>query len=648
MWAENRYFLSTTPFSSQGIIAQISWCVERKKIVKSLWNLLVSPAIFGLTLVTIASRAVAETTAITISPWVANPDKSTVTADSITRSQPLTVRVADRVTPKASVVETPSGAAINLDNTSIDSDRPMAQVTSVSQLSDVQPTDWAFQALQSLVERYGCIAGYPNGKYRGNQVLSRYEFAAGLNACLDRVNELIATGSSRLVRKEDVTTLQKLQAEFTPELTSLRGRVDTLEANVAQLEANQFSTTTKLNADATFAVVGVAAGQNANGEKIDRVTTFGDRVRLNFDTSFTGQDLLRIRLQALNLNALSGTSTLTPEGDLAFAGETFGRENNNSVGLGQLSYSFPVGKRTTVFVEANAAQPEEFIDTFNPYFDDDEGANGAISNFGTHNPIYDLVSGAGLAVNHNFSDNLGITLGYIATTPSVANPTAGNGLFNGPYSAIAQLAIKPSKRFKLGLTYVNSYNNDLTAGSRRANLRSYLASISTPLPPASIGASAGNAQPSDTLAAFGGINLPTSSNSYAVEASWQVTPKFIINGWVGYTATRTLSSLGGTINRGDLSIWNYAIALGFPDLGKEGNLAGIIVGMEPKVTGVTRALRAQIGTDASTSMHIEGFYQYQVTDNISITPGLIWITAPDHNNANADDVIGAIRTTFTF
>ncbi|TAF12554.1 MAG: S-layer homology domain-containing protein, partial [Nostocales cyanobacterium] len=58
----------------------------------------------------------------------------------------------------------------------------MGQVTSVSQFSDVQPTDWAFQALQSLVERYGCIAGYPNGTYRGNRALTRYEFAAGLNA----------------------------------------------------------------------------------------------------------------------------------------------------------------------------------------------------------------------------------------------------------------------------------------------------------------------------------------------------------------------------------------------------------------------------------------------------------------------------------
>jgi len=53
----------------------------------------------------------------------------------------------------------------------------LAQVTSVNQLLDVQPTDWAFQALQSLVERYGCIAGYPDGSYRGNRALNRYEFA---------------------------------------------------------------------------------------------------------------------------------------------------------------------------------------------------------------------------------------------------------------------------------------------------------------------------------------------------------------------------------------------------------------------------------------------------------------------------------------
>ena len=90
----------------------------------------------------------------------------------------------------------------------------MPQITSVSQLSDVQPTDWAFVALQSLVERYGCIAGYPNSTYRGNRALTRYEFAAGLNACLDRVNELIATATADLVRKEDLAQYKSYKKNF--------------------------------------------------------------------------------------------------------------------------------------------------------------------------------------------------------------------------------------------------------------------------------------------------------------------------------------------------------------------------------------------------------------------------------------------------
>ncbi|MFM7315112.1 MAG: S-layer homology domain-containing protein, partial [Cyanobium sp.] len=52
------------------------------------------------------------------------------------------------------------------------------QVTSVTQLSDVKPTDWAYQALSNLVEKYGCVAGYPNGTYKGQQAMTRYEAAA--------------------------------------------------------------------------------------------------------------------------------------------------------------------------------------------------------------------------------------------------------------------------------------------------------------------------------------------------------------------------------------------------------------------------------------------------------------------------------------
>ncbi|MFB2923237.1 iron uptake porin [Aerosakkonema funiforme] len=502
----------------------------------------------------------------------------------------------------------------------------LSQVTSVSQLRDVQPTDWAFQALQSLVERYGCIEGYPDRTYRGNRAMTRYEFAAGLNSCLNRIQELIGTIRPD-ISAEDLERIRRLQEEFRAELTTLRGRVDALETRTARLEAQQFSTTTKLAGEAIFAVAGIAKGDNAFGGDIDNQPIFGDRVRLNFETSFTGKDRLRTRLQAGNLGAFSATSTLTPEGDLSFAAGAFEESDNNNIALDELSYTFPIGKRTEVVIGANATGSDSFADTINVL--DGDGGSGALSRFGTRHAIYYLADGAGVGLRHQLNNNIEISLGYQGT--SVNNPSDGNGLFGGPYGALAQAVFKTGG-LKFGLTYVHSYNTDLGTGSRVANLRSYLAAN----------------QP------FAGDNdLPISSNSYGVEFSWQLARNFVLGGWAGYTNTRTLSTLSGQINRGSLDIFNGAVTLGFPDLGKKGNMGGIIVGIEP-IADASSALSNDLfsaglgGDDDDASYHIEGFYQIQVSDNISITPGVIWLTAPDHNANNEDVVIGTIRTTFSF
>ncbi|MBM0743523.1 iron uptake porin [Phormidium sp. CLA17] len=506
----------------------------------------------------------------------------------------------------------------------------LEQVTSVAQLTDVRPTDWAFQALQSLVERYGCIVGYPDKTFRGNRALTRYEFAAGLNACLDKIQELIAAATADFVKKEDLEIVKKLQEEFAAELSALRGRVEGLEVRTATLEKQQFSTTTKISGEVVFGVVSAFTGQDAIGRDIPRTTIVGNRVRLDFDTTFTGADLLRTRLQATSLNALSGASTFTPEGDLRFAGAAFDNDNNNSVGIDALLYQFPVGEKLTVVLEANAGAIDDFTDTINPFLDGDGGI-GALTQFGTRNPIYYLLNGTGIGLQYQLNDFIEISAGYLANDAS--SPSQGGGLFNGPYGAIAQLTLRPSEQFTVGLTYIHAYNTDFTAngstGSNRANLRSTLANNPLLLDP------------------FTGLDIPTSSNAYGAGASFQFSPKFVINGSVGYTKTRTLATRG-LLPRGDIDIWNWAVGLAFPDLLKDGSVGGIIVGMEPRVSGVSSGLRAAIGRDPSTSIHVEAFYQYRVNDNISITPGVVWLTAPDHNERNQDVVIGTVRTTFTF
>jgi hypothetical protein len=167
------------------------------------------------------------------------------------------------------------------------------QVTSVTQFSDVYPTDWAYQALSNLVEQYGCVAGYPNGTFRGNRAMTRYEAAALLNACLDRVTEV-------------TDELRRLLKEFETELAILRGRVDGLEARVGELEATQFSTTTKLQGKADFFLGAVKYGDrnqcnNKGGDCNSDGTNMSYRYTLNLNTSFTGKDRLYTRLRAGNM-----------------------------------------------------------------------------------------------------------------------------------------------------------------------------------------------------------------------------------------------------------------------------------------------------------------------------------------------------------
>jgi hypothetical protein len=102
----------------------------------------------------------------------------------------------------------------------------MAQVTSVIQLRDVQPTDWSYQAISNLISRYGCVAGFPNGTFQPGQPATRAQLAALTSACLDRISEYQSAADAALAAA--------LRAQFSKEIAATNTRVSALEVAAAQ------------------------------------------------------------------------------------------------------------------------------------------------------------------------------------------------------------------------------------------------------------------------------------------------------------------------------------------------------------------------------------------------------------------------------
>jgi len=299
---------------------------------------------------------------------------------------------------------TPSVASLETAQNNID----LAQVNSVNDLSDVSPADWAYTALQNLVEQYQCIEGYPNRTFRGGQPLTRYEFAAGLNACLDNLLAIVDS-----IDPDELATIRRLQEEFSAELATLRGRVDALEAEVAELREQQFSTTTKLRGQVDGTVV-VPFGDLDTDEE----TTFTSRARLNFDASFTGEDRLRIRLQA----GENDFGVLSAGGGLANSAD-----GDFDVEINDFFYTFPIGERIDVIIGANSIVTDDFVTSTIVPFDGPSVADpgGPV--------LYDFdMGGGGFAGGLSFAltDNIVIDAGYSADEgASGSNDPDDGGIF---------------------------------------------------------------------------------------------------------------------------------------------------------------------------------------------------------------------------
>lgn len=518
------------------------------------------------------------------------------------------------------------------------------QVTSVTQFRDVQPTDWAFEALRGLVERYGCIEGYPDQTYRGNRALTRYEFAAGLFSCLTQIERLIASTGGGLA-PEDLERLQRLAQEFEAELATLGARVDNLEGRVAFLEDNQFSTTTKLSGEIIFSLASAFGDEKASGfdvdvdppgigedvpiveaidaddddPDLDSIVTFGNRVRLNFNTSFTGDDLLRTRLQARNIESL-----VTGTGMTAL---NFGGDNDNDIVLSDLFYIFPVGENLEFMVALNDVTFDDYVDALSPFFIG--SANGALSLLGAYNILLYPSSDAGLIASYSLGDSLTFYAGYL--TSDANEPIAEGGLFNGDFSALAQVNLGIGENLDIALTYTRTFAPGGSFGVDDEG-----DTIVEEASQVSLTEGLGSLLGDNPFVEDAGV----SSNRFGATVSWQIAPRINIGAWFTYLEAEAES----TFQEGDnAEIVTGVATLAILDIGKEGSVLGLIAGVPPLLTSNDGG-----SADEDIAVFVEAQYRFPLTDNITITPGAFVVFNPNHVEENDEIYVGVIETTFTF
>ena len=265
-----------------------------------------------------------------------------------------------------------------------------AVTESISDFSDVHPSDWAFQALNNLRVRHGCAAASPNSS------MTRYEAAALLNKCLSEIAQ---------VNEEE----QSLIDEFGAELAVIRGRLDGLENDMDGFEAGVFSTTTKLSGSTTYVIGGTSVGNN-------EALTFNYDTKIALESSFNGDDLFvnRIRVGNFNDNDPFGPSGLT-------ALET-SSATGNGLGIDRSYYQFPIGDDWTATVGARVRQ-DDMLGVWPSDYPSDAVLD--VLTYAGANDTYNLAVGQGAGITWS-NDNLVASALFVSEDAADASSEESN------------------------------------------------------------------------------------------------------------------------------------------------------------------------------------------------------------------------------
>lgn len=463
---------------------------------------------------------------------------------------------------------------------------PKTNQPSVSGLSDVYPTDWAYRALKSLVERYQVISGYPDGTFRGKRPLTRYEFAEILSLTVDKMEDMVDDLAGQDYVRQDMIILRRLKLEYRAALDGL-SRIEKISDGVDRLEGNQFSTTTKLSGEQIF---GLTGGSGANGILLSRS-------RVNLKTSFKPNDLLITQFEAgsdsqdaIGLKQEENGNLLGTSGLIANGGGLDYADVESNFRLRRLYYTLRPTSDLAITLGAKMS-PRDFIDR-NSYANNE--AVDFSSSFFLNNPLIvqnqiDRNGGAGAAISWNpGGGKFTLRSLYIAGNSSEPDSDSDGGLFGDPRQSSVELEYAPSKQLTIRLQYTNASINSID------------------------------------IEAFG------------VNAEYSLNYNTGIFARVGFGNYQGFSTVTNTDL--DLNPVSWAIGVGFRNIVIPGTIAGIAIG-QPFVTN-------DLG-DAN-QINLEAFYNLQLSDNISVTPTFTFVDNADNDSSNSIIWQSTLRTVISF
>jgi len=407
-----------------------------------------------------------------------------------------------------------------------------------------------------------------------------------------------------LAANADVTAISN-DSDFSSEV--IEARVDGVEAQLGEIMAGQFSSSTTMSGKAAFITGYVDDDQDTNTDNIYGTYMY----QLNLNTSFTGEDNLYTRIKTGN--NVSG-SHFVDSGDGTYL--SAGNKNSDALKVDKLWYQFPIGDSLQVWVGPK------------------------IENY------YMLASSASI---------------YRPITKQFANGPNGSAYGSstspGFGAAWTQATEDPSDaRFALSMGYTAKDGNKSTLGLSNEESRSFLLTkveygsprwqVSAAMAKKNVPATATTAQ-SNTTNGYDGYYHTAAAKAttgdltaYGLRAYWKPeTTGAIPEVQVGYDfGTFDEASTG---EAEDIAGW--MVGLGWRDVLVDGNSAGFAYGSRMSATSYKGNSATE---DPSEDNKVwEAYYTFKVNDGVSVTPAVFGGSDIGNSATQSYDINGAVLLT---